>query len=216
MKKVMIIGASGFVGSAILNEALNRGYQVTAVVRDPEKIKVKNDNLQVVKANVMNFNELEEAMKGFDAVISAFNPGWSNPNIYNETLKAYPTIINVAKKVGVKRLLIVGGAGSLLVTPDRRVMDEPDVPPQLLPGIKALAEVYYTYLRPEHDIDWVFFSPAANLTPGKRTGKFRLGSDYLVVDEKGDSNISVEDYAAAMINELEKPQHHKERFTVGY
>lgn len=216
MKKVLIIGASGYVGSAILNEALDRGYEVTAVVRHPEKITIKNDRLKVVKGDVTNEKEVEELAKGFDTVISAYNPGWNNPNIYEETLATYPVIISGVKKAGVKRFLVVGGAGSLFVAPGKRLMDGKDIPANLLPGIKSLAEVYFTLLQPEKELDWIFLSPAANLFPGKRTDKFRLGKDDLIVDAKGESNISVEDFAVAMVDELEKPKHHKERFTLGY
>ena len=211
MKNVVLIGASGFVGTAILNELLNRGHKVTAIVRDPAKVTASNPNLKVVQADV-----LIEASKGKDAVISAYNPGWKNPNIYEETLKNYPLIVDSVKKAGVERLLIVGGAGTLFYAPGKMVMDADDVPAKLLPGIKSLGEFYLNTLRKENDIDWIFLSPAANMTPGERTGKFRIGKDDLVVDVNGDSNISVEDYAVAMVDELEQKHHHKERFTIGY
>ena len=111
---------------------------------------------------------------------------------------------------------MVGGAGSLLVAPGRQLMDEPDVPKKLLPGIRGMAKVYTDLLLPEKSVDWVFLSPAANMAPGERTGKFRLGKDELIVDESGDSNISVEDFTVAMIDELEQEKHHQERFTLGY
>ena len=132
------------------------------------------------------------------------------------TLKTYPLISESAKQAGVKRLLIVGGAGTLFYAPGKMVMDADDVPAQLLPGIKSLGEFYLNTLRKEKDIDWIFLSPAANMTPGKRTAKFRIGKDDLVVDANGDSNISVEDFAVAMVDELEQEKHHKERFTIGY
>ena len=216
VKKIVLIGASGFVGSALLNEALNRDLEVTAVVRHPEKIKIENENLKVVKADVSALDEVAAVCKGADAVISAFNPGWNNPDIYDETIKVYLTIIDGVKKAGVNRFLMVGGAGSLFVAPGRLLMAEPDVPKKLLPGIRSLAKVYTDLLLPEKSVDWVFLSPAANMAPGERTGKFRLGKDDLIVDESGDSNISVEDFAVAMIDELEQEKHHKERFTLGY
>ena len=175
VKKVVLIGASGFVGSALLNETLNRGFEVTAVVRHPEKIKIENENLKVTKADVSSLEEVYEVCKGADAVISAFNPGWNNPDIYDETIKVY-----------------------------------------LLPGVKALGEFYLKFLTKEKEVDWVFFSPAADMRPGVRTGRYRLGKDDMIVDIVGNSHISVEDYAAAMIDELEHPQHHQERFTIGY
>ena len=216
MKNVVLIGASGFVGTAILNELLNRGHKVTAIVRDPAKVTASNPNLKVVQADVTDTDVLIEASKGKDAVISAYNPGWKNPNIYEETLKNYPLIVDSVKKAGVERLLIVGGAGTLFYAPGKMVMDADDVPAKLLPGIKSLGEFYLNTLRKENDIDWIFLSPAANMTPGERTGKFRIGKDDLVIDVNGDSNISVEDYAVAMVDELERQHHHKERFTRGY
>lgn len=216
MKNVILIGASGFVGTAILNELLNRGHKVTAIVRDAKKMSVSNPNLTIVEADVTDTNTLKEASKGKDAVISAYNPGWKNPHIYEDTLKNYPLIVESVKQAGVKRLLIVGGAGTLFYAPGKMVMDADDVPAQLLPGIKSLGEFYLNTLRKEEDIDWIFLSPAANMTPGQRTAKFRIGKDDLVVDANGDSNISVEDFAVAMVDELEQEKHHKERFTIGY
>ena len=216
MKNVVLIGASGFVGTAILNELLNRGHKVTAIVRDAKKMTVSNPNLTIVEADVTDTDALKEAGKGKDAVISAYNPGWKNPHIYEDTLKNYPLIMESAKQAGVKRLLIVGGAGTLFYAPGKMVMDADDVPAQLLPGIKSLGEFYLNTLRKEKDIDWIFLSPAANMTPGKRTAKFRIGKDDLMVDANGDSNISVEDFAVAMVDELEQEKHHKERFTIGY
>ena len=216
MKNVLLIGASGFVGTAILNELLNRNHKVTAIVRDAKKMNASNPNLTIVEADVTDTDALKEAGKGKDAVISAYNPGWKNPHIYEDTLKNYPLIVESAKQAGVKRLLIVGGAGTLFYAPGKMVMDADDVPAQLLPGIKSLGEFYLNTLRKEKDIDWIFLSPAANMTPGKRTAKFRIGKDDLVVDANGDSNISVEDFAVAMVDELEQEKHHKERFTIGY
>lgn len=216
MKKIVLIGASGFVGSALLNEALNRGIQVIAVVRDPEKVKISNSNLKIVKADVSSTDEIANIAKGSDAVISAYNPGWANPNIYDETLKTYPAILDGVKKAGVKRLLIVGGAGTLFVAPGVRVVDSGAIPAEIMGGVKSLGEFYLNTLMNEKDIDWVFFSPAGTLEPGERTGNYRLGKDDLIVDDKGESRISVQDYAKAMIDELEQPQHHNERFTIGY
>lgn len=216
MKDVTLIGASGFVGTAILNELLNRGHKVTAIVRNPQKVSVKNDRLKVVKANVEDTETIIEACKGKDAVISAYNPGWTNPNIYEETQRNYPLILKSAKRSGVNRLLCVGGAGTLFCAPGLRVVDSGVIPEAIMGGVKSLGEFYLNTLMNEHDIDWVFFSPAGTLEPGERTGKFRLGKDDLIVDADGNSHISVEDYAVAMVDELEKPAHHFERFTIGY
>ena len=216
VKKVVLTGASGFVGSDILNEVLNRGFEVTAVVRHPAKIKIQNENLKVVKVDVSSLNEVAEVCKGADAVISAFNPGWSNPNIYDETIKVYLTIVDGIKKAGINRFLMVGGAGSLFIAPGLRLMDSGEVPENILPGVKALGEFYLNFLNKEKKVDWVFFSPAADMRPGVRTGRYRLGKDDMIIDIVGNSHISVEDYAAAMIDELEHPKHHQERFTIVY
>ena len=204
MKNVTLIGASGFVGTAILNELLNRGHKVTAIVRNPERVGVKNDNLNVVKANVADTEAVIEACKGKDAVISAYNPGWTNPNIYEETLHNYPLILEGVKLSGVNRLLCVGGAGTLFCAPGLRVVDSGAIPEAIMGGVRSLGEFYLNTLVNEHDIDWVFFSPAGTLEPGERTGIFRLGKDDLIVDADGNSHISVEDYAMAMVDELEK------------
>ncbi len=216
MKKIVIIGATGYVGSAILKEALGRGHQVKAIVRDPSKLTLIHPHLKVVGGSVTDTDFLSRELAKSDAVISAFNPGWSNPNIYEETLEGYGSILCAVRNSGVHRFLMVGGAGSLSVAPGRQLMDEPDVPKKLLPGIRGMAKVYTDLLLPEKSVDWVFLSPAANMAPGERTGKFRLGKDELIVDESGDSNISVEDFAVAMIDELEQEKHHQERFTLGY
>lgn len=216
MKKIVIIGATGYVGSAILKEALGRGHQVKAIVRDPSKLTLIHPHLKVVGGSVTDTDFLSRELAKSDAVISAFNPGWSNPNINEETLEGYGSILCAVRNSGVHRFLMVGGAGSLLVAPGRQLMDEPDVPKKLLPGIRGMAKVYTDLLLPEKSVDWVFLSPAANMAPGERTGKFRLGKDELIVDDSGDSNISVEDFAVAMIDELEQEKHHQERFTLGY
>ena len=219
MKNVVLIGASGFVGNAILNELLERGHRVTAVARNTSKITAKSENLEVKEIDVENAPAIIEAMKGKDAVISAYNPGWSNPNMYEDTLRVYPKILEEVKESGVKRLLIVGGAGSLFVKSGLRLVDTGTLPEAWLPGVKSMAKFFLETLVNEKELDWVFFSPAANLgnlTTGVRTGKFRLGKDDLIVDENGNSHISVEDYAVAMVDELENPKHHQERFTIGY
>ncbi len=216
MKKIVLIGASGFVGSAILHEALNRGIKVTAVVRNPESIKISNPDLTIVKADASDADKVADICKGADAVISAYNPGWTNPAIYEETLKVYPQILSGVKKSGVKRLLIVGGAGTLFVAPGLRVVDSGAIPAEIMGGVKSLGEFYLNTLTNEKQIDWVFFSPAGSLEPGQRTGNYRLGKDDLILSDKGESKISVQDYAKAMVDELEAPQHHQERFTIGY
>ena len=216
MKNVTLIGASGFVGTAILNELLARGHRVTAVVRNPGKIGIKSPSLTVVQADVTDTSALVAACMGRDAIISAYNPGWTNPNIYEETLRNYPLILEAVRQSGVRRLLCVGGAGTLFCAPGLRVVDSGVIPDAIMGGVRSLGEFYLNTLMNEKEIDWIFFSPAGTLEPGKRTGKFRLGKDDLIVDENGNSHISVEDYAVAMVDELENPKHHYERFTIGY
>ena len=216
MKKVTLIGASGFVGTALLNELLSRGHMVQAIVRNPKKIQVTNDKLTVKAADVSDKSTLVELCKGSDVVISAYNPGWNNPSIYNETLKNYPIILNSVKEAKVERLLIVGGAGTLFCAPGLRVVDSGTIPDAIMGGVKSLGEFYLNTLMKEVQLDWVFFSPAGLLEDGKRTGTFRLGKDDLIVDKEGQSHISVQDYAMAMIDEMEKEVHHKECFTIGY
>lgn len=215
-KSVLLIGATGFVGTAILNELVNRGHRVTAVIRDVEKLAGK-EGVEAVKADVADVDAIAKLAEGKDAIISAYNPGWANPDIARLTTENYPKIVEAAKKSGVKRLLIVGGAGTLFCAPGLRVVDSGVVPEEIMGAVRSLGDFYLNSLVNVQDIDWVFFSPAGTFdTEGKRTGKFRLGKDDLIVDADGNSHISVEDYALAMVDELEKEEHHKERFTIGY
>jgi uncharacterized protein len=216
MKKIVLIGASGFVGSVILKEALDRNHYVTALVRHPEKVTVVHKNLIVKQGDVSSGKIVATVSKGADAVLSAYNPGWKNPNIAVETLVVYRTILEGVRQSGVKRFLVVGGAGSLFISPGKRLMDSGTFPESFLPAVKALAEFYLIDLEAEKSIDWVFFSPAGILEPGLRTNKFRLGKDDLIINSSGESKISVQDYAVAMIDELEQEAHHRERFTIGY
>lgn len=212
--KIAIIGASGQVGSYIRDEALARGHQVTAIVRHPEKITVSNPHLTVLNADVLK-DSVEDIVKGHEAVIAAYNPGWNNPNIYNEQVDGAKKIIAGVKKSGVKRLLFVGGAGSLEVSPGVQLVDTLKVPDQIKGGILATRETLYM-LREENQLEWTFLSPPASFAQGERTGHYRVGKDQVLNDEKGESKISLQDYAVAMIDELEHPQHTRERFTVAY
>ena len=215
-KEVLLIGATGFVGSAILNELLNRGHKVTAVVRDPAKLEGKA-GVTAVKEDVANVDAIAALARGKDAVISAYNPGWANPDIATLITENYPRILNAAKQSGVGRLLIVGGAGTLFCAPGLRVVDSGAIPEEIMGGVRPLGDFYLNTLMNENDIDWVFFSPAGAFDEnGQRTGEFRLGKDDLIVDAEGNSHISVQDYAVAMVDELEQENHHKERFTIGY
>jgi putative NADH-flavin reductase len=210
--KVAIIGASGGIGSYIRDEALVRGHQVTAIVRHPEKITVKNPLLAVVKADILR-DKVDKLVKDHDAVISAYNPGWENPDIYNEQIKGARAIISGVKKSGVKRLLVVGGVGSLEIAPGVQLLDKMDAPEQKKGGPLDTRETLYM-LRRERKLDWTFLSPPLRIKPGERTGRYQVGKDQLLKNKDGESKISTQDYAVAMIDELERPQHHRERFTV--
>jgi putative NADH-flavin reductase len=212
--KVAIIGASGQIGAFIRDEALARGHQVTAIVRDPEKITVRNPHLNVVKADILK-DEVDELVQGHEAVISAYNPGWSNPDIYNEQIRGYKAIISGVKKSGIKRLLVVGGAGTLEVAPGVLVLDTTNFPEQVKGGVLATRDTLYM-LKEEKELEWTFLSPPGSIAPGERTGHYRVGKDQLLKNEEGESKISTQDYAVAMLDELEHAQHIRERFTVAY
>ena len=216
MANVLLIGATGFVGSTVLNELVSRGHKVTALARNEEKV-AKSELVDVVKEDVANVDAIAKLAEGKDAIISAYNPGWTNPDIATLISENYPKILSAAKKSGVERLLIVGGAGTLFCAPGLRVVDSGAIPEEIMGGVRPLGDFYLNTLMNENDIDWIFFSPAGVFDQqGKKTGNYRLGKDDLIVDAEGNSHISVQDYADAMVNELEKPAHHKERFTIGY
>lgn len=214
MMKIALLGATGFVGSAILNEALSRGHSVTAVVRDTEKLKPR-ERLVVKMGDVYDSGSLETLIRGHDAVISAFNPGWKDPNLYQDQVRGTTSIIAAIKKAGVKRVLWVGGAGGLEVEPGVRAIDNPDMPDWVRPGSLATINAL-EQLRKEPELEWSFLAPSAEMQPGQRTGKFRLGTDLLLIDAGGKSHVSVQDYAVAMIDELEHATHIHQLFTVGY
>lgn len=212
--KIAIIGATGFIGSAILREALDRGHQVTGIVRHPEKLE-SHPNLKSRKCDVTNEKEAAALIAGHGAVISAYNAVRDARDKYQEHISGSRAIINSVKKAGVKRLLVVGGAGSLEVAPGLQLIDTPDFPEEWKVGASATREVLYL-LRDESELEWTFLSPSALIEPGRRTGKFRLGTDQLLTDPEGKSRISLQDYAVAMLDELENPKHMRQRFTVGY
>jgi len=201
--KIVLIGASGRAGSEILKELVRRGHAVTAIVRHPEKVPLAA-NITATKGDVFDTAGLAELLKGHDAVISAVHFTASDPQ----------KLIDAVKAAGVKRYLVVGGAGSLEVAPGVALVTTPEFPAaykaEALKGGDFLA-----LLRQEKDLDWTFLSPSALLFDGPRTGTFRLGKDQLLSNEKG-SSISFADYAIAMADEAEKPAHSRQRFTVGY
>jgi len=213
--KIAIIGATGFVGTTVLKEALHRGYQVTAIARAPEKIGLTDKNLTTKAVDVLDIDALAAALKGHDAVVNAFNAGWTNPNLYNDFIKGSEAIQQATKQAGVKRLLVVGGAGSLFIAPELQLVDTAEFPAEYKAGATA-ARDYLTTLRHENDLDWTFISPAINLHPGERTGTFRLGTENPVFNEQHKNEISVEDMAVAILDELENNHFIKQRFTLGY
>ncbi|MFP9231074.1 NAD(P)-dependent oxidoreductase [Pectobacterium cacticida] len=203
MAHIALIGASGRVGSRIVKELSDRGHTVTAIARHPEKIPA----LAGVTAKAGDVNDRDTLVKllaGHDAVVSAVNFRNVDPHSLIETVRAS----------GVKRYLVVGGAASLKVPSGERLFDQPDFPDAYRPEASKGIE-FYAALREEKELDWVFLSPSAEFVPGERTGKFRVGSDQLLTNEQG-SSISFEDYAIAMVDEIEKPAHSRQRFTVGY
>lgn len=216
--KIALIGASGFVGSHLLQEALNRGHQVTAIVRDATRITLSHANLTVKAGDIRDENVVAAFVKGHDAVLSAYNAGWSNPDLYNEFLAGSQAIQQGTKKAAVKRLLVIGGAGSLEVAPGVQLVDTPQFPAEYKAGATA-ARDYLNILKKEDNLDWTFLSPAILMHHGikdGRTGKFRIGTDQPVFDAKGESRLSVEDLSIAAIDELENNKFIRKRFTAAY
>ncbi|TSD67184.1 NAD(P)-dependent oxidoreductase [Inquilinus sp. KBS0705] len=211
--KVALIGATGFVGTEILKEAVSRGYQVTAIARNTDKV-AKQAGVIAVAADINDADALAAIIAGHDAVINSFNAGWANPNLYNDFLKGSADIQAAVKKAGVKRYLTIGGAGSLFID-GKQLVDSPQFPKEYYAGASA-ARDYLAQLHKEEELDWTFLSPAINLHPGERTGTFRLGTESPVFNDEGKNDISVADLAVAVINELENNQFIKARFTLGY
>lgn len=213
--KLAIIGASGFVGTALLNEALQRGHSVTAIVRNPEKITLTNPNLTVEQGDAQSAETVQHLVEGQDAVLSAYNAGWGNPDLYADYLKGIEAIEKGTQLAGVKRLLVVGGAGSLEVAPGFQLVDSPQFPEEWKAGALAARE-YLNRLRQNTILDWTFLSPPIMLVPGDKTGQFRIGTDQPVFNEKNESTATVGDLAVAVLDEVEQPQFIQKRFTLGY
>jgi len=202
--KIALIGATGNVGTKIAAEALSRGHQVTGIARHVEKLAGR-EGLTARQADLANESEIAQAVRGHDAIVVSVR------HQHNDVLHVFAA----AKAAGVKRVLIVGGAASLEAAPGVRLVDTPGFPAEIkveaLPAAQALTRV-----REEKQLEWTFLSPSIMLVPGERTGKFRIGTDQVLKDAKGDSRISQEDLAVAILDELEKPRHVRKRFTVGY
>jgi len=210
---IALIGASGFIGSALRIEALARGHKVTALVTNPGKVPAA-PNLTAVKADVNDTAALAAALKGHDAVLSAFS-GHAQADTLGYYLAGIGNILAATKQARVPRLLVVGGAGSLEVAPGLQLLDTPQFPAEYKPTAEGARQAL-ALLRAEPALDWTMLSPSAVIAPGERTGTFRLGTDQLLADAQGNSRISVQDYAVAFIDELEKPAHSRRRFTAGY
>jgi uncharacterized protein len=218
--KIALLGATGFAGGFILTEALNRPeLSVTAIVRNPDAVEAQ-ERLTVLKGDVFDTPALTEALRGHDAVIHAFHPGRGvdMSDIYDQCVAGHESIIAATRAAGVPRLVCVGGAASLMTPEGKEYLDSSHWDKEFDPFRNAIlgTRALYYLLKPVTDLDWVFIAPSAWLRPGERTGIFRTGKDDMLFAPDGSSKISNEDYALSLIDEVIKPRHHRERFTVGY
>ncbi len=214
--KIAVIGATGFVGSNIINELVSRGHEVVGVSRK-EKTADKS-NLRYLAIDVTNVDTLAEALKGQNIVISAFSPAATNPNLLEDFMKGSKAIQEAVKQAGVNRFIIIGGGGSLLNENGTQILDTLPQDLPFIPKSKA-TRAYFEVIKEEKELDWAYFSPALQMNPSitiGRTGKYRLGTDYPIVDEAGKNVLSVEDVAVVITDEVENPKHHQVRFTAGY
>ncbi|SEI04015.1 hypothetical protein SAMN02927937_02909 [Paenimyroides aquimaris] len=213
--RVIVIGGTGFVGSKIVNELADRGHLIKTIVRNADKIE--NKSIEFVEKDVLN-DAITNDLTGADVVVSAYNAGWTNPDLYNDFLKGSRVIEQAVVNAGVKRYIVVGGAGSLFDKEGNQLVDSADFPENIKPGAVA-ARDYLNELKQNQALDWTFFSPAIEMHPGTsgiRKGTYRTGLDHPVVDENGRSVLSVEDVAVAIADEVEHPKHIKQRFTAAY
>jgi putative NADH-flavin reductase len=208
--KIVLYGATGQSGSRILKELLSRGHTVTAVSRDVSKLPT-TDGITKEKDDLSDVNRVAGIIKGADAVISAYAPPGENTDALIGVTRR---LVEAVRKAGVSRLLVVGGAGGLEISPGVTLLDSGQLPEAWRPI--ASAHVRALALLRASDIDWTYIAPATFFQPGERTGAFRLGQDELISNDKGESRISMEDYAVALVDEIEKPTHRKQRFSVGY
>lgn len=202
--KVALIGASGNIGSQILREATARGHTVTGIARHPEKV-VAAPGATAVRGDISEPDKLANVLRGHEAIISSVRFRMFKPE----------QLLTAVKDSGTKRLIMVGGAGTLEVRPGVALLDTPEFPAAAKEEAEAGRAALNT-LRRENALDWTFLSPSAVIAPGERTGTFRLGGDQLLVDSDGKSRISIPDFAIALVDELENPRHVRQRFTVGY
>ena len=218
--QVALIGATGFVGKAVLAELLQRGHSVVALARHPDKIAAQ-PHLKVVAADVMDAAAVQQAVAGSDAVLSAYNAGWANPNIYDDFMRGSRAIVAGTKAAGVPRYLVVGGAGSLWMG-DKQVVDSLDFPAAIKPSATAARDML-TELQKEATLDWSLLSPPIGFHGGSaaqtkgRTGQYRTGADAPLMQADGQpGDISVQDLAVAWVDALEQHLHSRARFTVAY
>lgn len=213
--KIVVFGASGMVGSSIVQEALNRGHEVTTVTRDPSKVGLQNPKLTSVAGDVLDPASVEQVSVGHDAAVNA-----ARPNVGDEPAARYTeaaqALVEALPHVGVRRLIYVGGASSLEVAPGVQLFDTDSFEPAWKTDADSQRKALAFFRNEAGDIDWTYFSPAGYIAPGERTGHYRVGGDQLVTDAEGKSYISAEDFAAALIDELEHPEHIRQRFTVAY
>lgn len=207
---VVLYGATGKSGSRILRELLSRGHSVTAVVRAKGRLEPEA-GLSIVEGDVSSAAAIAGRIQGADAVVSAYAPPVEDTD---QLLAVTQNFLDAAKQAGVPRFVFVGGAGSLEVAPGVTLIDSGHLPAEWL-GI-ATSHSKALELAKKSDINWTCFSPAAYFGPGERTGKFRLGADNLISDAQGNSRITMEDFAIALVDELESPKHERARFTAGY
>ena len=210
LMKITLVGGTGQAGQRILRELLDRGHSVTAVVRDAAKVAAR-EGLKVVQGDVTDEASIVAASKGADALVSAYGPG---PEHAELLVPATKHLLAAAKASGVPRFLYVGGAGALEVAPGVTLIASGHLPAEWVPIAHAHADALE--LARKSDVNWTSLAPSALFEAGERTGKFRLAKDSLISDENQQSRISLEDYAVALVDELEKPQHERQRFTVGY
>lgn len=211
MSKIALFGATGMIGQRILNEALSRGHEVTAIVRDVTRAPAPRPLLQVKPGDVLKAESVSLAAKGQNVVVSAYGPGTGDPS---QIVTAAKALVEGVMADQPMRLIAVNGAGSLEVSPGLQLVDTPDFPNVLKPIALAHREAL-TIFRASA-IDWTCASPSAQIEPGEGTGRFRTGTDQLLVDATGKSHISAEDFAAAIVDEIEHPRFQRQRFTVGY
>lgn len=206
---VVLYGATGKSGSRILTELLSRGHNVAAVARNPVGLP---SNVKTLKDDLSDVNKIATIISGADAVVSAYAPPEDDTD---QLLGVTERQIEALRKVDKNtRLIVVGGAGSLEVAPGVTILQSGHLPAAWVP-IAASHEKALRMLE-KSDINWTYFSPAGLFEPGTRTGKFRLDTSKLVADAQGNSRISMEDYAIALVDELERPTHERARFTIGY